>query len=151
MIPFTLTKLDPIELMLKRDGRKQVANINTEIRSLWLQRLAPTVRDTLRELVQEYGWQVYTVDQQRGRCYYNTRVITIPTWAVKQEVTHPGYSTWYTAHEMSHCYEPHDGHGDKFMAKLIQLCPDSCIHYELGYKPRNAARAGIGQVNLLDI
>lgn len=69
---------------------------------------------------------------------------------MQDATTHPGYATWYTAHEMSHCYEPQDGHGDRFMAKLIQLCPENCIHYELGYKPRNAARAGIGQVNLSD-
>lgn len=146
-----LTKIDPIELMLARSQHKQVANINKDVRAKWLQCLAPTVRDTLRELVNDYSWQIFTVNQSRGRCYYNTRIITIPAWAMDKEQTNPGYVTWYTAHEMSHCYEPKDGHGDRFMGKLIEICPENCIHYELGYKPRNAARNGIGQINLADI
>jgi len=29
------------------------------------------------------------------------------------------------------------------MAKLIEICPHHCLHYEIGYKPRNAVAAGI--------
>lgn len=29
------------------------------------------------------------------------------------------------------------------MEALKSVCPEDCIHYELGYKPRNAAAAGI--------
>lgn len=92
--------------------------------------------------------KVYCVDQRRGRAYYNKggfRVITVPKWTFARG---EAYVQWYVAHEMAHhytqafnrCAPPH---GQIFMSWLKRICPENAIHHELGYKPRNAARAGI--------
>lgn len=90
------------------------------------------------------GWKIVAVQQQRGRCYYADKTITIPVWAIQD--TRKNYWIWYVAHEMSHAsldWRIQDNHGPNFMKALKQICPADCIHYELGYKPQNAAQAGI--------
>lgn len=89
------------------------------------------------------GWKFYVVDQQRGRCYYYDKVITIPKWALYS--TDDGYATYYLSHEMAHCYTIGDEHGLRFMNKFKEICPAEFHHYELGYKPRNASAAGISR------
>lgn len=90
---------------------------------------------------------IYAVDQDRGRAYFNKdgkRVITIPVWATKRGELH---LEWYCAHELAHHFNQYSGtndnHGPEFMRWLKKLCPERSIHFELGYKPRNAASAGI--------
>jgi len=85
------------------------------------------------------GWKMYVVDQRRGWCRHNTKTITIPKWCMVDK--REGYLQYYVAHELSHIGNP--GHGENFMEQLKRLCPPEYWHYELNYKPRNAAAAGI--------
>jgi hypothetical protein len=87
------------------------------------------------------GWKFYVVEQSRGRCYYHDKVVTIPKWAVYSHQV--GYLEYYLCHEMAHCYSAGDNHGAWFMEQFKMLCPAEYQHYELGYKPGNAAAAGI--------
>ena len=99
----------------------------------------------MTQLIEE-GWTFYAVDQTRGRCRHNTKTITIPCWAFATEQEAPGYLLWYLAHECAHAIAgPFAKHGPLFMEALKRICPAHCIHYELGYKPRNAMAAGIRQ------
>lgn len=107
-----------------------------------LRSLPESLKIIAREMMRA-DWNIYVVNQTRGRCYYRAKTITIPAWATSRDRVKPGYSIWYTAHEFAHAYTVSDMHGDRFMDRLIQTCPPEFIHYELGYKPRNAARAGI--------
>lgn len=99
------------------------------------------------------GYKLYCCDTKRGWCYYNTKHITIPLWAVYAR--RGGYLTYYIAHELSHAiasnkfgddyglsyvYKPH---GPEFMEIFMKVCPKSYQHYEIDYKPRNAKAAGI--------
>jgi hypothetical protein len=87
------------------------------------------------------GYTFYAVNHTRGHCYYSRRVITIPVWAM---VKSKEYKQWYIAHEIAHGFAGHSAHhGPAFMTELIRLCPANAIHFELGYKPRLAANAGI--------
>ena len=88
------------------------------------------------------GWKIYPVKQSRGRCYYREKVITIPVWVIDRGNIKK--KTWYISHEIAHALDiTRSHHGDAFMEKRKEICPADCIHFELGYKPRNAARAGI--------
>jgi hypothetical protein len=90
------------------------------------------------------GWQILAVDQQRGRCYYRDKVITVPIWALKS--SNKGYWIYYLSHEIAHAYCGYDaGHGLQFQAKLKEICPEEYWHYELDYKPAFAAAAGISR------
>lgn len=122
-------------------------NINREL----MKQLFSGVDDSVKEYgktLLDKGWRFYVVEQTRGFCIYREKVITIPAW-----IFHNGksldYKIWYISHEMAHAFcfinnpKNHDAHGPLFMAELIKICPDRCIGNELGYKPRNAASAGI--------
>jgi hypothetical protein len=87
------------------------------------------------------GWRFFAVRQSRGRCYYSEKVITIPAWVI--DSPRAGYKAYYIAHEIAHIHAPGDSHGAKFMAAFRSTCPIEFQHYELEYKPRNAASAGI--------
>ncbi len=105
-----------------------------------------SVKNYARTLRDQHGWKFYPANQDRGRCYYSGKVITIPVWAIVRDMsgTHPGYKTWYISHEMAHAYDAsRSNHGDPFMQLLKEICPPEFVHWELGYKPRNAARNGI--------
>jgi hypothetical protein len=103
------------------------------------------VKDHARKLI-SLDWKIYAVDQDRGRCYYSHKVITIPVWVIKRGGTK---LCWYACHEMAHALAPiRDNHGPVFMETLKSICPLDAIHHELGYKPRNAASAGIGFIEL---
>ena len=117
-----------------------------------------SVQEQGKELVNR-GWTFYIVDQNCGACYFIPKVITIPLWIFKQESvtrnlqkhdehysieSHLAYKTWYVCHEMAHALCPQDkAHGPEFMDTLIRITPSPSIHYELGYKPKNAKAAGI--------
>ena len=95
----------------------------------------------LQNLIEHFKYEIFVVDQQRGRCYFSEKVITIPVWAFKHGKE---YLDWYLSHELAHAYAgPFAKHGPLFMKKLKEICPANAIHLELGYKPRNAAAAGI--------
>lgn len=122
------------------------AKINRKVMSGLFKSVDDSVKLKAKALI-EIGWRFYAVDQSRGRCYYRERVITIPTWVCCAPVT-IDKRIWYIAHEMAHAYlhisgKANDYHGPNFMSQLIDICPDRCLHHELGYKPRNAAKAGI--------
>lgn len=104
--------------------------------------LPDSVRAIAREMVAD-GWKFYAVDQHRGRCYYRAKTITIPVWAIKIDAHKRGYKCWYICHEMAHAFCISDSHGPMFMARLQETCPPEYVHYEIGYKPRNAIAAGI--------
>lgn len=104
---------------------------------------ASVLRETYKE-IKALGWKLYMVKQQRGRCYYHIKTITIPDWVFRIEAKKPGYSIWYIAHEMAHVkagLQAH--HGPMFMLWLKAICPQEYQQYELGYKARNAASMGI--------
>lgn len=93
------------------------------------------------------GWRYYVVHQDRGRCYYAPKIITIPSWVVLKltaKSKQPNYIEWYIAHEIAHVMAGHAaGHGQVFQHWLISICPSYALGYETGYKPQNAARAAI--------
>lgn len=96
------------------------------------------------------GWRFYATKQTRGRCYYRSKVVTIPVWVIESKL--PGKKIWYVSHEVAHTYTPGDQHDQLFMAKLREICPEQYQHYEIGYKPRNALAAGIRKpITLADL
>ena len=103
-----------------------------------------SIRSVAKDLLAK-NWSIYVVDQQRGRCYYKAKIITIPVWCLDDKRL--GYKIYYISHELAHVFAPGDSHGQKFMAEFIKLCPKEYLHYELGYKPRNANIAGITNPN----
>lgn len=107
------------------------------------QSVPESVRTIARKL-RDDGWRFYAVDQNRGRCYPFQKVITIPCWVIRRSIQQ---KTWYICHEMAHAIvlpeHPNESHGKIFMDCLISICPADCVHFELDYKPRNAAIAGI--------
>lgn len=97
------------------------------------------------------GWVFYMVDQQRGRCYYATKEITIPYWILGAEIQKPGRSAQYILHEIAHALvlQRHGlkkacevDHGKEFMEILIEITPPELLIYEMTYKPRNLVKAG---------
>ena len=112
--------------------------------------LPEDVKQRARELIQD-GWRIEIVKQSRGRCYYQSKLITVPEWALRD--SREGFKTYYLCHEMAHAFHYQspgfdhnaDPHGSQFMDWLIRICPKQYLHYELGYKPRYAAAAGITQ------
>lgn len=90
------------------------------------------------------GWRFFVVNSQRGMCYYEKKVITIPQWVTTKTKIDDGQFIQYVAHEMAHAYAGWQAHhGPEFMKELQCICPAWCIHWELEYKPRNAKSAGI--------
>lgn len=94
------------------------------------------------------GWTFYAVDQTRGRCRYNQKVITIPVWCMQKSKR---YIEWYICHEMSHAIAGYKAnHGIQFQKVLQSLCSNEAMQYELTYKAREVVRAGIVLSCLLD-
>jgi hypothetical protein len=101
-------------------------------------------------------WKVRLSKGGRGYCHTHTKLITIPAFAFdiewlrawlptkgfKAEMAEQ-YMDYYICHEVAHAVADTNTHSDKFMRALIKLCPPEIIQFELGYKPRNAAAAGI--------
>lgn len=136
-------------------------NILIDGMSLIFSDVPESVKVFAREL-RAAGWNFYSVDQRVGRCYYRHKIITIPKHAIMhKQIT---YKIWYISHEMAHAFNTfvtvngairvYDSHGPHFMEQLIRICPPDCVKHELGYKPRNAKSAGIGEnkpFNILDL
>ncbi len=110
--------------------------------------LPESVKSHLRSLISA-GWNIYIVDQRRGYCDDRAKIITIPVFALNKTLE---YKIWYLCHEMAHAIAGCKyNHGPEFMKVLQDICPKDCIEFELGYKPRNARAAGIGEITLEDI
>jgi hypothetical protein len=104
---------------------------------------ASPMREHFKELKAK-GWKFYVVSQTRGRCYFNIKTITIPSWVLRADIKRPGYLAWYCSHEMAHAYAGIAAkHGPMFMVWLKVICPSEYQQYELGYKPMHATSAGI--------
>lgn len=126
--------------------------ISTSHRAILFQGVPESVKEYARQKQRE-GWKFYAVDQDRGRCYHGSKVITIPTWTIDRRSL--DYRVWYISHELSHAFAGWKAHhGPDFMEWLKRICPADCVHHELGYKPRNAAAAGIrkpGEIDIFDL
>lgn len=108
--------------------------------------LPAETKQYIKELLKQQ-WQFHLVNQNRGRCYYAGKVITVPAWVTKNTQSK---QTWYISHEMAHAHAGWQAkHGPVFMEQLIRICPVQDIVHELGYKPRNAKAAGIDLLDLL--
>ena len=101
----------------------------------------------VKESLGKQGWIFWVVNQNRGRCYYEHKVITIPSWVYASDQS-KDYHVYYLAHEMAHTQSVGDHHGPRFMAAFMRICPESLQHHEIGYKPKNAIAAGISMANL---
>lgn len=109
----------------------------------------------LQRNISRVDWPDYTmyVVKNTGRswCDYTRKVIIISGTVfdpkgsrVAPEHREELYAQYIIAHELAHSYAGFDvHHGPQFMEWLKKLCPPEVIHYELGYKPRNAYAAGI--------
>ena len=121
--------------------------------------------------------KLYAVDQRRGTYNKWKKVIKIPVWIYNEETVERkctnacvknvgNYDVYYIAHELAHAVIdvmkskmtygglmmlPRDNgpHGKLFMDTFKMICPKDLWHYELIYKPRNAANAGIS-INIGD-
>lgn len=122
-------------------------SINASMSGMLFADLPESVRAIAKQL-RDSGWKFYIVSQSRGRCYYRSKVITIPDWAIQKGLD---YKTWYVSHEMAHTFARGDQHGMIFMSHLKRICPTECQHFELGYKPRNAVAAGIRKPKSLSL
>ena len=85
------------------------------------------------------GWEFLVVGQDRGRCYYDRKIITIPVWAMNRS---EDYTVYYLAHEVAHALG-NRGHDANFMRDFMSICPHYVQHFEIGYKPKAAMAAGI--------
>lgn len=91
--------------------------------------------------------RVAVTDTIRGRAFPPDLRMAIPFHAYFSH--EDGYFHYYVAHELAHITTWNKyrlnakPHGQEFMAELKRLCPPEYLHYEAGYKPRNAAKAGI--------
>ena len=86
------------------------------------------------------GWQLFVVKHLRGRCIRKHQTITVPSWAWYEPA---GYHLCYLAHEISHAVSGSQKHDKAFYDVFKVTCPSRLQHFELRYKPRNAARNGI--------
>ena len=103
------------------------------------------------------GITLYVTDTKCGRHNKKQQNITVPLWAVlrshaarnsKAKAHDPEYQIYYACHEIAHAMTPDSRvhgtmHSPEFYKALISICPAHLLHYELGYKPRLAAAAGI--------
>lgn len=92
------------------------------------------------------GFKYFVTDTVRGRTNYLHMNLTVPLTAYKWGFE---FFLYYVSHELAHIYtsifvnEPHEPHGPEFMENFKRICPKDYWHYETGYKPRHAAKAGI--------
>jgi len=85
-------------------------------------------------------WRVVCTTRSGGICHRGIRIIEIPIWVVDGKESRLIY---YIAHELAHIPYNCSGHKQDFMNQFAMLCPPEHQHYEYGYKPREAKKAGI--------
>lgn len=101
-------------------------------------------------------WKFTVKDVDRGWCYPHTKRITIPAFAmdlprIRRRLSEHGfdktlasrYLDYYICHEAAHAISREHNHTIKFMKTLIKICPKDIVAFELMYKPKLAAAAGI--------
>ena len=104
-----------------------------------------------RELPEDV--RMFACDVTHGYARVLSRVIIVPTWAVKKDMGAYGY--YYLAHELAHIaafdsdYDYKHIHDAVFMREFKRICPENIQHYELRYKPRAAKAAGITKRQLM--
>lgn len=131
---------DDIIMMLPSDRRSIVAP-DLSLKSKVFSNNTSNMNAYIEQILIE-GWRMHVVDQNRGRCYYRSKEITLPVWAMRKSVE---YKLWYISHEVSHAFAGHRAHhGPMFMQWLKTICPLESQAHELGYKPKNAILSGIG-------
>jgi len=134
-------------------------------------RIDTWLTEKLNKAMREYGidmpkgYTLYVTDTVRGRCSKKNMNITVPTWAVELRAKDVSihcndkeYAIYYACHEIAHILappipgapvrrgqrrKPRDVHGAKFMEAFMSICPERLQYFEIGYKPRLAAAAGI--------
>ena len=98
------------------------------------------------------GYDLLVTDSRCGRHRRSTQTCTVPLWATKADFTgtaNADFELYYAAHELAHAWVYVNGtrdcgpHGPKFYEQFKRLCPPALWHHELGYKTREAKRAGI--------
>lgn len=100
--------------------------------------------------------EIFVVFRKRGygRIREGIGRVTVPAFVFKPAVNFCGkglieggvkFAAYYLAHELAHVKANTSGHGAVFMEAFRMLCPEHLQYYELIYKPRSAARAGIAR------
>ena len=92
-------------------------------------------------------WRVYAAHRQHGRTNKLQKYCVVPEWAWRWGNSKPGFVEYYLAHELAHAYSLSFRHDNQFYEAFKMICPKHLQHYELEYKPRNAAAAGITKGN----
>lgn len=91
------------------------------------------------------GWNIYAVNQKRGRCYEYAATITIPVWAVKRGTD---YLNYYLSHELAHAKAGcKNDHNSIFMQAFKSICEEKNWHYEIPYKGYTAILNGIAPLD----
>lgn len=100
----------------------------------------PTISEAF-DSAAKLGWDFSVVNQDRGRCHYQLKEITVPAWAFSRGLD---YLFYYLSHELAHIFAGHQAaHGPIFMTEFKKICPTNLQHFELFYKPKLAAAARI--------
>lgn len=98
------------------------------------------------------GYELLVTDSRCGRHRRSVKTCTVPLWATKRDFdgdVNADFELYYAAHELAHAWVYVNGtrdcgpHGPKFYEQFKRLCPPALWHHELGYKTREATRAGI--------
>lgn len=98
------------------------------------------------------GYELLVTDSRCGRHRAATKTCTVPLWAVSVDFNgtiSTDFELYYAAHEAAHAWVCHNKerdsgpHGPAFYKHFKRLCAPALWHHELGYKTREATRAGI--------
>ena len=92
------------------------------------------------------GWDIYVTDSNKGYARSDSQTCTVPLWSYRHN--DPNHAIYYISHELSHAWVYVNGgnvqlHSRDFYKEFKRLCPPQLWHFELGYKIRDARRAGI--------
>ncbi len=106
------------------------------------------------------GVELLVTDSRVGRYRSATKTCTVPLWATKRDFNgndNADFELYYAAHEAAHAWVDHDNvkdrssHGPYFYKWFKTLCDPKLWHHELGYKTREAKRAGIDPNPLVNL
>ncbi len=132
------------------NAMKRVVRIDNEATTRLLAEALPLLTQTAQEFAETV--RVYVTSCRRGRANWRARLVRVPAWVFKDQVTFAGkglieggltFAAYYLAHELAHVKASSDTHGPKFMEAFKELCPVELQGYETIYKPKRAAAAGI--------
>lgn len=98
------------------------------------------------------GVELLVTDSRVGRYRPTSQTCTVPLWATKRDFNGKAstdFELYYAAHEAAHAWVDYNkerdraSHGPAFYKHFKRLCDPVLWHHELGYKTREAKRAGI--------